>query len=256
MKTLLHTTVTAILLCTVIANADLATITLNGVADGVIKNFTIIPTSSPDMTGPTLVNAQAYTGLYTATVTSNGVSQQWQTYCIDPVGDINIGTSWNANLLTSTDLTSSSQEGVLYAGSYGSTPGITQEKYAMISYLANQYYYGSNAYISNAADRSDLSLAFWEIARDFDGNSTSLDVTNGNFYSSNLNTADLGVVNTLLAQAYDNRNGSIDLAVYRPTDRPSQEFIAFKVPEPATLGMLLAGLLSLCGLSLARRKTA
>jgi hypothetical protein len=248
MKNVYRAVCAAVLTCWIAANADLVTIKLTGVADNTTANFTVIPGSSSDMSGPTITNGTACTGLYNATVTSNGVTQQWQTYCIDPIGDININATWNATLLTSTDLTSVNHAGVLYAGSYGSTPGITQEKYAMISYLANQYYYNTSAPINTAAGRSDLSLAFWEIARDYNGAGT-LDLGSGSFKSTSGNS----IVTSLLSDAYNHRSDQIDLAVYRPADRPSQEFIAFKVPEPGTIGLLLTGLITLCGLSFARR---
>jgi hypothetical protein len=239
----------ALMVFAVAAGADVIQIT--GVGDGTTKNFTVITNPALPMSGPTFVNATAYTGLYDATY--NGT--QWKTFCIDPVGDIQVGNSWNANLLTETQLSTGTQ-GVLSATSYTTTnavaitPAITAEKYAMIGYLADNYYYNLDP---SKSDRSDLSLAFWEIARDYTGDRASMDLTAGNFMS-NTSISDKNFVSNLLDAAFANKGNSYSLAVFSPTTRPSQEFLAFRVPEPALIGMLLTGLCALGGLGIARRR--
>jgi hypothetical protein len=247
MKNVYRAVCAAVLTCWIAANADLVTIKLTGVGDGTTENFSVYTNPALPMSGPTIVNATAYTGLYDAKVLETG--EQWKTYCIDPVGDINIGSQWSAQLLTSDQL--SGGQGVLYQSSYGPNAASTaKEKYAMISYLANQYYYNSNSL--TAAQRSDLSLAFWEIARDYSGNDNrgSMNLAQGNFVStSSINS----FTTSLLDGAFAHRDDAINMSVYNPTGRPSQEFIAFKVPEPGTIGLLLTGLITLCGLSFTRR---
>ncbi|HUI90901.1 MAG TPA: VPLPA-CTERM sorting domain-containing protein [Chitinivibrionales bacterium] len=231
-------------------------IQLTGVADGTTKNFSIYMDPSQLMSGPQLVNATVYTGLYDATDVTTG--QSWETFCIDPIGDIKIGDSWASQLLTTTNLTGGTQ-GILSQPSYTQTNAvpinntITAEKYAMIGYLADQYYYNTDASF-NAADRSDLSLAFWEISRDYTGSRASMNLNNGNFQSVN-SLSDQNFIGNLLDAAFSHRDdNTYSLAVFSPTQRPSQEFLAFRVPEPALFCMLLTGLCALGGLGIARRR--
>lgn len=252
---LLQAACATVLLTAMVAIGDQVTIQLTGVSDGTIENFTVYTDASQQMTGPTIVNGLAYTGLYNATVTTDGTTESWKTFCIDPIGDVGINTTWKANLLTSTDLANGN--GVLYASSYTSELApekiseITKEKYSMISYIADKYYYNADPAITPAT-RSDVSLAFWEIARDYNGTDPSLNLSTGKFQSTGGNQ----FITNLLAEVLGYKDGTIDMAVYSPTDRPSQEFLAFKVPEPATIGMLLTGLLAVFGLRYSlRRKT-
>jgi hypothetical protein len=222
-------------------------IQLVGLTDKTIENFTVITNPSAPMSGPTFINVSAYTGLYSAYDVTTGLT--WNTFCIDPIGDIKIGDSWNTKLLTAGDL--SSGKGVLYADSYGSDFLSTRQKYSMISYIANEYYYTTDLSISSD-QRSDVSLAIWEIARDYNSSSgsSSLDLLAGNFQSNSGNN----FITSLLADAYANRDGAINISVYSPTERPSQEFLTIKrVPEPSSIGLLLVGLLALSGFAYRRR---
>lgn len=225
------------------------TIQYTGLSDIVVKNINIVG-GAGDLGGSNY-NGGVYTGLYNAKVVQTG--EVWQTFCIDPIGEISPNVPWNATLLTSADLTSG--QGVLYNSAYGSSFDITQDKYGMIGYLADQYYYNTNPNFNTAADRSDLSLAFWEIARDYTGSRESMDLTGGNFQSS-ASQSDQDIITNLLNAAFDNKDKNYSLAVFSPTERPSQEFLAFSVPEPAMFGMLLTGLFALGGLGILRRKKA
>jgi hypothetical protein len=202
-----------------------------------------------DLGGPD-GSGRVYTGLYTALNVTTG--ETWLTYCIDPIGEIRIGDSWDATYESGADLAAG--EGVLYEPAYTTNPAIaadvTKQKYAMISYLAEKYYYnvnGSNAL--GASGRSELSLAFWEIARDYDGNVTSLNLAQGNFKSTTASSA-----TALVLDAYNYRNRQITMAVWSPTERPSQEFLTIKVPEPSTFSLLLLGMSCMAGFWGIRRK--
>jgi hypothetical protein len=243
----------AVLAFAVASNADLIKIT--GITPGSAERVSITG-SSLAMGGPDF-NGWAGTGLYTAVnLTTN---QTWLTYCIDPVGEIDIGYEWNADLVTSSQLATGTA-GILSQPAYGATAAVTIEKYQMIGYLANKYYYDLTAAnpmansnnTSTAIDkRSDLSLAFWEIARDYNGTQASLNLSGNNFKAYGSLTFAQG----LLGEAYDNRTSNINnLTVYTPTTRPSQEFIAISVPEPGSFILLGTGLLSLLGMMVVRRK--
>ncbi|MDD5674067.1 MAG: hypothetical protein PHC61_07890 [Chitinivibrionales bacterium] len=216
-----------------------------GVGAGTIENVSIVGSVLP-LGGPNY-SGGVYTGLYDAVDLTTG--KAWQTFCIDPIGDISIGAQWNTNLLTGSQLETGTM-GVLSTPSYGTSAAVTQEKYEMIGYLAQKYYYTPGAL--NASGLSDLSLAFWEIARDYNGNALSLDLTSGNF---KVNSGDISVAQGFINDAAQNHGNSVSMWVFSPTERPSQEFIALKaVPEPGCLGMILVGISSLVGLGLARRK--
>jgi hypothetical protein len=250
--------VSAIVLSFVIAsNADIIKIT--GVGNGSIENVSIVG-SSLSLGGPSYTGG-VYTGLYNAVdVTTN---KAWLTYCIDPIGEINVGNQWNANLLTGSTLQNGTA-GVLSTAAYGSTPAtVTKQKYDMIGYLANKYYYdlssanpmaNSNNSASAISARSDLSLAFWEISRDFNGDGTSLNLLDGKF---KVTSGSLTYAQGLLNDAFVNYklNDNYNLTVFSPTERPSQEFIAFRqVPEPGMLSLLGISLLGILGFAAFRRK--
>jgi hypothetical protein len=235
------------------SNADF--IKYNGVFDGSSESVGIV--GSYGYLGGGSYTGGVYTGLYSATNLTT--KQTWLTYCIDPIGEISPEDSWNANLITGSQLATGTA-GVLSTPAYGSTTAaVTTEKYEMIGYLANKYYYDLtaanpmvNSYNTSTEKdkRSDLSLAFWEIARDYNGTQASLNLSGDNFkaYGS------LTFAQSLLDDAYTNHGSTINMMVYSPTTRHSQEFIAISVPEPGSFILFGTGLLSLFGLMAVRRK--
>jgi hypothetical protein len=247
----------AVLAFAVTSNADVIKIT--GVDNGSIAYISETGSSLP-LSGPSYTGG-VYTGLYNAVDLTTG--QSWLTYCIDPIGDINIGDSWTANLTTGTQLATGSA-GVLSTPAYGSTSNVTAEKYEMISYLADKYYYdltsanpmaNTNNGSTAITDRNDLSLAFWEISRDFNGNQNSLNLSSGNFQ---VTSGDLTYTNKLLSDAFGSLTNPLpkdfNLAVYAPTQRPSQEFLTFNVPEPGMLSLLGMSLLGMLGFAISRKR--
>lgn len=240
------------------SNADIIQIT--GVDNGSVEYVSIVGSSL--YLGGSNYTGGVYTGLYNALdVTTN---QAWLTYCIDPIGDINVGNQWNSIPTTGAQLaTGTPGEGVLSTAAYGNSPTVTVQKYEMISYLADKYYYdlsssnpmaNSNNGSTAINDRSDLSLAFWEIARDYDGTQSSLNLSGGNFA---VTSGSLSFAQSLIADAYSNHGSKIDMAVFCPTERPSQEFIAWRVPtvpEPGTLSLIGMSLLGLLGFAVSRKR--
>jgi hypothetical protein len=247
----------AVFVFAIASNADM--IKLTGIGNGSSESVSIV--GSDQYLGGPNYSGGVLTGLYNAL--NETTNEAWLTYCIDPIGEIALQNSWNANLTTGAQL-SSGNAGVLSTLAYSSglSAGVTIEKYQMISYLADKYYYDlttsnpmANTNNSDAAisARSDLSLAFWEISRDFDGNSSSLNLGNGKFMAY----GDVSFAQGLVNEAYNNHNHSsaIDLMVFTPTQRPSQEFIAFRpVPEPGILSLIGITLLSMLGFAKFRRK--
>ncbi|MBD3419754.1 MAG: PEP-CTERM sorting domain-containing protein [Chitinivibrionales bacterium] len=181
-----------------------------------------------------------YTGLYEIEVDG----QKWQTMCIDPLGTIHGGDTWVADHLGPQDIADNGA----YVTFYGNDPALAGQKYAMISYLAENYYYNNPS--MTETEKSKLSLAIWEIAMDFDGLSSSLNLTSGGFTANSP-----GVASGWLVDAFDylDNDGDITMSAFSPSDRPSQEFIAWKVPEPTTACLLLMGL-SMLGFAGWRRK--
>lgn len=220
-------------------NADI--IQFNSVSDGAIEYVSI--TGSPLTLGGPNYTGGVYSGLYNATnLTTN---QRWKTFCIDPIGEIQDGNKWNADLVTGSQLATGTA-GVLSKPSYanGLSSDIASDKYQMIGYLVNQYYYNPTALNAlGVSGRSDLSLAFWEIARDFTGNQSSLSLSSGNFRLTSGNaSAAQGFINEAYTAYINGRTQNISMSVYSPNARPSQEFITFNVPEPATISLLGIGL--------------
>jgi hypothetical protein len=232
------------------ANADV--IQLTGVTPGSVEAVSIVG-SDASLGGPSYTGG-VYTGLYAATVNGSGT---WLTYCIDPIGEINIGTSWNANLLTGSDL--ANNQGVLYTKAYtidedGTvlSDKDTAQKYALISYIAENYYYDqSESDNLGVAGRSALSLAFWEISRDYDGIGESLNLGDGRFIATGGNC---GLAAKALEEAFGHVGDKITMTVWSPVERPSQEFIAIQVPEPSTFSLLLLGMGCMAGFWGFRRK--
>ncbi len=175
-----------------------------------------------------------------------------ETFCLDPLGTINEGDSWTAEHFGAAEIADGN--GLLFSDLYTTDDDVALEKYAMISYLANQSYSmytdAAAASFDEPGERSDLSLMYWEIALDYDGTAGSLNLGDGDFRA-----AKYGNSNSLLAGAFANKDNAVDMAVYTPSSRPSQEFLAIKkVPEPASMIMLLMGMGALFGFR--RRKKA
>jgi hypothetical protein len=262
-KNFLVASLAVVLAFSLASKADIIQIT--GVDNGTVATISENGSSS-GLGGPSYTGG-VYTGLYNAVDLTTG--QAWLTYCIDPIGDINIGNQWNANLTTGAQL-ANGYSGILDNQSYTGIANQTSpnqiviEKYEMLSYLADNYYYNtssSNPMVNTSntstatGDRSELSLAFWEISRDFDGTAGSLNLGTGNFQAT---SGDNSYAKSLLSSAYlslgQSGASNIDLSVFTPTQRPSQEFIALKVPEPGLLSLLGMSLLGLFGLVSFRRK--
>jgi len=185
-------------------------------------------------------SGSAATGLYTLYDTTT--KQTWQSFCIDPLGAIQPGDEWTADLKTGSAVTS----GALSASTYGTSATITEQKYAMINYLAQTYYYNGTL---DASGQSDLSLALWEIARDYNNN----DFTTLNLGSGKFQATEDALTSTMLTNAFNARNTAITMSVFSPTGKPSQEFL-YKVPEPGLFSFMGLTLLSILGLVSYRRK--
>ncbi|MBD3290357.1 PEP-CTERM sorting domain-containing protein [candidate division KSB1 bacterium] len=120
----------------------------------------------------------------------------------------------------------------------------------MINYLYNAY--GAS---TSSGTRSNLSLAFWEIAYDFNGNLSSLNLaTNqGNFSVRE----GFGNAQSWLSEAYNYRNSYSLPTLYTPNPLASSQEILGQpapVPEPGTILLLGSGLLGLAVYARFRRK--
>lgn len=236
---------TSLALCGLAISLNADIIKFNGVSDGSVEYVSIVGNSLPinNSSNTGTYTGGVYTGLYN--ITDLTTNQSWKSFCIDPIGDIQSGNQWNANLVNGAML-ATGNAGVLSNPCYanGLSSSITSDKYQMIGYLVNKYYYNpTNLNALGVSGRSDLSLAFWEIARDFNGQQSSLNLSAGNF---RLTSGNLSVAQGFITDAYSafsqGLTNNISMSVYSPTARPSQEFIAFKVPEPAAISLLGIGL--------------
>lgn len=194
----------------------------------------------------------AYTGLYNITVDGTA----YKTFCIDPLGGIDPNDTWYANHLSAEEIAAGNGE--LFTATYSNT-AVALEKYAMINYLADKSFYlytdMPDSRLDSPAERSDLSLLYWEIALDYNGSLGSMNLEKGEFTSTttsmNTNLSDL------LSEAYNHKSDELTMSIFSPLQNPSQEFLAFKVasvPEPAVLPLLGIGLFMI-GLSVRRKKS-
>ena len=193
-----------------------------------------------------------YTGLYNITVDGT----RYQTFCIDPLGDIRSGDTWTADHLSAEEITAGNGE--LFTSTYPNTD-LALEKYAMIDYLAEQSFYlytdSPDPRLDTKAERSDLSLLYWEIALDYDGTLGSLNLGSGHFSSST--TSMNSTLSGLLSEAYSNKDKTLAMSIYSPIEKPSQEFLAFKptsVPEPGIVSLFLLGFSAIGFSGIFRRK--
>lgn len=194
----------------------------------------------------------SYAGLYKIEVTKDGASEEYFTFCIDPLGTIYEGNTWEVDYLNGNEIVGN---GILCDGAIYDNTELSTEKYKMISFLANKVFYDGDEIADFTFDnaskntRANYNAAIWDISENYNGSKWSLE----------------SGTRTLLS-GYDSESASIDMAVFSPTGykvnyngsrKPySQEFLAFKtkttsVPEPALFSLLGMGLL---GMAVIRRR--
>jgi hypothetical protein len=157
---------------------------------------------------------------YGGTLTSNGVTQSAQFYCVDFSDEISGGMSWNATVTSLTAATSSFASTFL-AVKDGFSAGQAQTMYMAMAYLVSQMM-GT----SNQGMQAQYQFAIWSLT--------------GGPQSS---------TSTSLIQAAVNyvNSGKFNAAgweILTPTGKTGQEFLVYAA-EPSVLAMLFAGLLAL-----------
>lgn len=187
-----------------------------------------------------LTSGKVYAGLYSFKV--NG--KDWDSYCIDPFNFI--GNTWTAFFYTPGDI-ASGLNGKLFSHPVGN-PGLAREKYRMLGYLYGKY----GRTLATADERANLSLAFWEIAKDFDGSLASLDIDNGagGFY---LKSGSYGNAENWLSEAFGYKDNGPLPYIYTPNPLTASQEI-FAIPEPGSLLLIGSGLLGLGVFSRYRRR--
>ncbi|MEJ0005158.1 MAG: PEP-CTERM sorting domain-containing protein [Steroidobacteraceae bacterium] len=193
-----------------------------------------------------LGNGTTYGGVYVDpyTISINGVSATLLS-CDDFSTEIAVGQTWTAN----TENAAAVDGAVKFSSGPFSAGGSEQTTYSAAAWIATQLV--TPAITNNANTQIDYSLALWELF-----NPT---LSGGPAFSGSLNGPDAGVpsVFTLAFNAVAGGYTGSNVTVYTPNPLgASQEFLEVSaVPVPASLPLLLSGLMGL-GAVLRRRRTS
>lgn len=184
-----------------------------------------------------------YSGLYKWEVGGWYVER----YCHDI-----LNTAMDFNAITGIPSTTN-KLGKLWGSSYSSglSDDIILEKYSMIGWLWGNIHPGLDKF-----GRGDLNLAIWEVGKDYDGSSASLDLSTGagSFYvqSGSGYKYSFGSANDWLQQAYTyGRTGFVPQILTPGNPMHAQEII---IPEPGTILLLGIGLFGFGVFSKYRRR--
>lgn len=168
-----------------------------------------------------------YAGLYNFEVDGN----PWLSLCFDTRTFMSSGDTWQAHYYAPGNIALGN--GKLF--NYSSNATAIQQ-YRMVNYLYTTYRHSLDKY-----GRANLNLALWEVATDFSGTKSSLNLASGAFRTS----SSYGDAADWLAEAYDHRE-SFDLPyIYTPEPLSAGQETFAPVPEPGTLMLLGSGLLGL-----------